>query len=345
MDSIAVLARYGIEKDELAWVRSALTDANIPCRFTLDKEQSFPIHRCRELLSYLRWLQKQGYQLMTAQQLTEPLPPIEQANRWEKLLYELIYQWQDSQGEQALSAHHFMMFLQEYLNEQRRQIRFGKGVLLSTIHGVKGEEFHHVIVLDGGWQQSFGSSQDLHEEERRLFYVALTRARERLVVMAREDQKHPHLSLIETICFKEAKQASRPQHKRHFTVMSMRDLVLSYAGWCDPQHDIHHKLSQVKVGDSVRVDFDKQQRLHLFHENYPIARLSKKGESVWQYQYQTIRTAKVLAMIERHKAQEETYQDRLRSEHWEIPIIELELYPESQIETESQNKNTLIIDI
>lgn len=50
-------------------------------------------------------------------------------------------------------------------------------------------------------------------------------------------------------------------------------------------------------------------------------------------------------MIERHKAQEETYQDRLRSEHWEIPIIELELYPESQIETESQNKNTLIIDI
>ncbi|EJL6356939.1 RecQ family ATP-dependent DNA helicase [Vibrio cholerae] len=346
LDSIAVLARYGIEKDELAWVRSALTDANIPCRFTLDKEQSFPIHRCRELLSYLRWLQKQGYQLMTAQQLTEPLPPIEQANRWEKLLYELIYQWQDSQGEQALSAHHFMMFLQEYLNEQRRQIRFGKGVLLSTIHGVKGEEFHHVIILDGGWQQSFGSSQDLHEEERRLFYVALTRARERLVVMAREDQKHPHLSLIETICFKEAKQASRPQHKRRFTVMGMRDLVLSYAGWCDPQHEIHHKLSQVKVGDSVRVDFDNQQRLHLFHENYPIARLSKKGESVWQYQYQTIRTAKVLAMIERHKTQqEETYQDRLRSEHWEIPIIELELYPESQIETESQNKNTLIIDI
>jgi ATP-dependent DNA helicase RecQ len=126
----------------------------------------------------------------------------------------------------------------------------------------------------------------------------------------------------------------------------MRDLVLSYAGWCDPQHEIHHKLSQVKVGDSVRVDFDNQQRLHLFHENYPIARLSKKGESVWQYQYQTIRTAKVLAMIERHKTQqEETYQDRLRSEHWEIPIIELELYPESQIETESQNKNTLIIDI
>ncbi|MGL4350377.1 MAG: UvrD-helicase domain-containing protein, partial [Plesiomonas shigelloides] len=127
LESIAVLARNGLEKEELAWVRSALADADIPCRFTLDKENGFPVHRCREILRYQNWLQQQGHALLTAEQLAAPLPQLSLANRWEELLHNLIAQWQASQGEHALSAHHFLMFLYEYLSEQKRQIRFGKG--------------------------------------------------------------------------------------------------------------------------------------------------------------------------------------------------------------------------
>lgn len=326
LESIAVLARNGIEKEELAWVRSMLADADMPCRFTLDREHGFPIHRCREILRYQHWLQQQGYTLMTAEQLADPLPPLAQANRWEALLYDLIEQWQASQGQQPLPALHFVMFLREYLSEQRRQIRFGKGVLLSTVHGVKGEEFRHVLILDGGWQSALTRDVSLLEEERRLFYVAMTRAIERLVIMARQDQQHPHLPLIAEHCHREQIQANAPTRQRRFTIIGMRQLVISYAGRINENHPVHQRLRELQVGDAVRIDVDRHQRLHVFHHQDPIARLSQNAAQAWLPLFTTIRAARVIAIIERNKEQEEeAYQEQIRSERWELPIIELEL--------------------
>ncbi|WP_446891780.1 RecQ family ATP-dependent DNA helicase [Aeromonas veronii] len=326
LESIAVLARNGLDKEELAWVRSALADASIPCRFTLDREHGFPIHRCREILRYQNWLHQQGHALLTAQQLADPLPPPDQANRWETLLYDLITQWQESQGEQALSAHYFLQFLYEYLSEQRRQIRFGKGVLLSTVHGVKGEEYRHVLILDGGWQRCAESNANNIEEERRLFYVAMTRAIQRLVVMSRADQRHPHLPLIAERCYNESSQATAPVRQRRFAIMGMRQLDIGYAGRSNENHSIHQNLRQLHVGDAVRIDIDKLQKLHVFHGQIPVARLSQSAHQTWMNQFATIRHANVIAMIERSKAQtDDAYQEQVRSERWELPIIELEL--------------------
>ncbi|HDN9013983.1 TPA: RecQ family ATP-dependent DNA helicase [Aeromonas salmonicida] len=326
LESIAVLARNGLDKEELAWVRSALADAAIPCRFTLDREHGFPIHRCREILRYQNWLHQQGHALLTAQQLAAPLPPFAQANRWEALLYDLIAQWQESQGEQALSAHYFLQFLYEYLSEQRRQIRFGKGVLLSTVHGVKGEEYRHVLILDGGWQRSAESASNNIEEERRLFYVAMTRAIQRLVVMSRADQRHPHLPLITERCHNESIQATAPVRQRRFAIMGMRQLDIGYAGRSNENHPIHQNLRQLHVGDAVRIDLDKLQKLHIFHGQTSVARLSQSAHQIWLNQFATIRHANVIAMIERSKEQEDdAYQGQVRSERWELPIIELEL--------------------
>lgn len=326
LESIAVLARNGLEKEELAWVRSALADADIPCRFTLDKENGFPVHRCREILRYQNWLQQQGHALLTAEQLAAPLPPLSLANRWEELLHDLIAQWQASQGEHALSAHHFLMFLYEYLSEQKRQIRFGKGVLLSTVHGVKGEEYRHVILLDGGWQRTAELSTSNLEEERRLFYVGMTRAIERLVLMARHDQRNPHIPLIASHCYVQRPNATRPDRQRRFAMMGMSQLVLGYAGHSDEGQTIHNELRALKVGDAVRIAPDKQDRLHVYHRSHKIARLSLQGEETWKFDVNTIREARVIALVERRKEQEkDEYQPKMRSERWEIPIIELEL--------------------
>ncbi len=326
LESIAVLARNGLEKEELAWVRSALADADIPCRFTLDKENGFPVHRCREILRYQNWLQQQGHALLTAEQLAAPLPPLSLANRWEELLHDLIAQWQASQGEHALSAHHFLMFLYEYLSEQKRQIRFGKGVLLSTVHGVKGEEYRHVILLDGGWQRAAELSTSNLEEERRLFYVGMTRAIERLVLMARHDQRNPHIPLIASHCYVQRPNATRPDRQRRFAMMGMSQLVLGYAGHSDEGQTIHNELRALKVGDAVRIAPDKQDRLHVYHRSHKIARLSLQGEETWKFDVNTIREARVIALVERRKEQEkDEYQPKMRSERWEIPIIELEL--------------------
>lgn len=60
------------------------------------------------------------------------------------------------------------------------------GVVLSTVHGAKGLEWTVVFVVgasEGVWPNAASArSADELAEERRLFYVAVTRARERLVV-------------------------------------------------------------------------------------------------------------------------------------------------------------------
>lgn len=76
-------------------------------------------------------------------------------------------------------------------------------LLLLTAHRAKGLEFDHVLILDGGgWQQS-------SDEERRLFYVAMTRARKTLAVCARQGDRHAFIRDCEAIFVKIQRQFSR----------------------------------------------------------------------------------------------------------------------------------------
>jgi DNA helicase II / ATP-dependent DNA helicase PcrA len=73
----------------------------------------------------------------------------------------------------------------------------GPGVLLSTVHRIKGKEWGHVIV--------FGASEGLfphrladdEEGERRVFHVALTRARTQVALLADADAPSPFLGELD----------------------------------------------------------------------------------------------------------------------------------------------------
>ena len=78
---------------------------------------------------------------------------------------------------------------QDELDQRTEKTR--DGVVLMTIHAAKGLEFGHVFItgLEDGLfphnrAEEPGSRVD-DEEERRLFYVALTRAKERLYQIGR----------------------------------------------------------------------------------------------------------------------------------------------------------------
>lgn len=82
------------------------------------------------------------------------------------------------------------MTLNEYLTEltlfsERETDEDSGAVVLSTIHGVKGLEFDHVF-LTGMNEKKFPKSDESNphelEEERRVAYVAITRARKQLVI-------------------------------------------------------------------------------------------------------------------------------------------------------------------
>ena len=60
-----------------------------------------------------------------------------------------------------------------------------KGIFLMTMHGAKGLEFHTVFVIGANEKvipYKKAETEDEIEEERRLFYVAMTRAKRRLII-------------------------------------------------------------------------------------------------------------------------------------------------------------------
>ena len=78
-----------------------------------------------------------------------------------------------------------------------QKCRTEEKIRLMTIHGAKGLEFHTVIVPDCNEKNyPHGSMPDSScvEEERRLFYVAMTRAKENLELLyLTGDNRHPRL--------------------------------------------------------------------------------------------------------------------------------------------------------
>jgi superfamily I DNA/RNA helicase len=70
---------------------------------------------------------------------------------------------------------------------EREEQATGEGIYVGTMHSAKGREWDHVAIADAS--QAIipaGSKGDDLEDQRRLFYVAMTRARESLLISAPE---------------------------------------------------------------------------------------------------------------------------------------------------------------
>ncbi len=100
---------------------------------------------------------------------------------------------------------------------------FGKGVTLTTVHSAKGLEFSKVYIMDlmdevfpsAGSLKKFGDHGEvaLLEEERRLFYVALTRAKSRLCLLTMEKR---YGAPVKPSCFlQEIKGSMKSRNWKH----------------------------------------------------------------------------------------------------------------------------------
>jgi DNA helicase-4 len=100
-----------------------------------------------------------------------------------------------------------ILYLGRYKHDCSEDVQAALGELsrFSTIHGAKGMEADHVVILNGGAGR-YGFPSEIeddpivefvlptpeecdHAEERRLFYVALTRARNRVFLIANENTR------------------------------------------------------------------------------------------------------------------------------------------------------------
>lgn len=164
----------------------------------------------------------------------------------------------------------------------------GQGVVLSTIHSSKGLEYDAVYLMDavdGIFPESVPQNlknmdkkeQEAYEEERRLFYVGVTRARDRLLVFRLSNQKS---AFCRELTYKEKERAEKtkklPNHKNisanPVSVYTVRKKPFSQTGFREFLNAIgeglivrHKKLGEGVVveiwKDKVVIQFEKEQRL------------------------------------------------------------------------------------
>ena len=86
----------------------------------------------------------------------------------------------------------FLLEMSQKVKEQAaRKTRMTDVVTLTTMHGSKGLEFHTVFVLDvveGSIPHQKSETLEEREEERRLLYVAMTRAKQQLYLMVPKER-------------------------------------------------------------------------------------------------------------------------------------------------------------
>jgi ATP-dependent DNA helicase RecQ len=184
-----------------------------------------------------------------------------------------------------------------------------------TVHGAKGQEFRHVIVMDcADWRWD-------GEDERRLLYVAMTRARQTLVLMRAEGGRNPYLVDLRTVdgvC--DLLPAVRPQHRpeldRRYVNLGPAEVDIGFAGRFGAGDPIHGHITSVDPGDEIAVD-GRQLRTAL---GTLVGRLSRKAD----LGSGRIQRAVVSGILMRSREQSQAeFLDAVKVDRWETVLAEV----------------------
>ncbi|MFN2358349.1 MAG: 3'-5' exonuclease [Desulfotignum sp.] len=191
LHEIAVVSRQGMGYPALVSLRMALAKEAIPFCYSIKNGSGFPMFRIREIQLFLRYLEEHKKESKTPFDLKqEVLEQFAQKNTWTSQIAQILDAWCAINSDMEISVDRAKDFALETLLEEKREHKTGTGVLLGTAHSVKGMQFPVVFILDGGWKQ-----KDL-EEERRLFYVAMTRAIKAVYACRIHGSQNPHVQLL-----------------------------------------------------------------------------------------------------------------------------------------------------
>ncbi len=325
--NIAVLSR---EHGDLAQVRALAERESIPIRWLASRSAMPPLHQIREIHHFLAQLGKDRSFLKRASDLSkmaeEMFNPIT-ANNWTQFLNQMLDAWRTESGDSELPVHDALEFLYEACSESRREFTYGEGVTLCTVHSAKGSEFDHVMVI-GPWR--LGTKRETQEEERRTFYVGITRARKTLAVFDRKDARP---SLPDTLPDKgviryqfAGESTGQENIALNYNVLSLEDIYLGYPGQFSQNHRIHRALAALGSGDKLTMQSIQGRGVGLFNNaDVCIARLSRKAEVEWSNRLSAVSEVRVLAMLCRNADQDtdETRRERYQVPQWEVPVVEV----------------------
>lgn len=323
LESCAVLAR---EWKELDRIRSVLEADGVPVNLHWGRSSGFPgLHWIRENAQVLDYLRERRSISLAGSGLLELLPAdATRDNLWQANLRRLVYEWMEETSNVPQPVPLIEEYLYEAFADQRRARSLGYGVFLSTIHSVKGLEFDHVFLLGEHWKGLAGAEG---EEERRLYYVAMTRARETLQLFKIAGIANPH---VESISGQWALQRTLNPACNfagpvlQCALLGMKDLYLDFAGVRKQTHPTRVALAHLDVGDSLHFAIHNDHLELHNSQGVSVARLSKTAKGQWLQLLGRVEDVRILAMVRRLRAMcEEKFQERYHGDMWEVPMVEI----------------------
>ena len=325
--SIAVLSR---EHSDLARVRTLAERESIPMRWMGARNALPPLHQIREINRFLSTIALERGSFKRAQDLHDLADKTFEgagANVWIQFLERLLGAWVRESANAELSVQQALEFLYEACAESRREFGYGEGVTLSTVHSAKGMEYDHVLLM-GAWR--LPALRPQQEEERRAFYVGLTRARKTLAVFDGMDVRPSFPQFMSTRGLARYRSDVEPGASSvtwlDYKVLSLEDIHLGYPGQFGPDHRIHQALAALNPGDKLTMRLLQGTGIGLFNESDTcVARLSRSAQADWAQKLASIKAVRVLAMIRRSAEQdtEESRRERYAVQQWEVPLVEI----------------------
>jgi len=180
-------------------------------------------------------------------------------------------------------------------------------------------------MLGANWSEKQDSKL---EEERRLYYVGMSRARETLHLFSIQDIPNPHVSVLSgDYCLARVLKPGYDKKlvSKQYTLLGMKDLFIDFAGVRNETSPSRRALSQLNVDDHLSIKI-KNEQIELENEaGVSVARLSKVAQEKWSKQLNNILQARVVAVATRYKdsISDEVFRQNCIGEMWEVPIVEI----------------------
>lgn len=321
-DDMAVLSR---KHEDLAWVRTEAEREGIPVAWPLETGKLPGLHRIRELWQGLAVLKEKAGMTLRASDMKACVGPENVGNSWSRLLHNLLDDWKVETDDEPTPISDSLEYLFEALTQRRRDERWGRGVVFNTIHAAKGCEYNHVL-LCGKWN---GAQAKALEEERRVLYVGMTRARLTLSIFKRMDVAFPFSNDLVGPCFAPRRESSDVGREcaigLDYHLLGLDSIFLDYAGSQPAGHAIHRALTKLQTGELLGFQARGNRLFLTDSDGLTVACLSAQGAETWRTRISQIEWIKVVCMVTRLKSdsKDEQFQQRLCMDVWELPICEI----------------------
>ncbi len=204
-------------------------------------------------------------------------------------------------------------WLYDYAWQIRR--RPGRGLYLGTVHSAKGREFDHVALLDGGWD----ARPEVCEEERRLYYVGMTRARQTLTLCEFGD-KHPVLADASGELFEQNFVCTRdPALDALYKDPELNEVDLGFAGRFAADSPVHAAIAALGPGARLRLAWDGERHVLLDAAGRMVGRMSRR----FALDMEVTRCEVADVQVRYAEDGGPKYRDSLRCERWEVVVPRL----------------------